>query len=449
MTQLEIVNLALSRLGDRKQLANLSGSDPVTLAIISTYPVARDVLLASFPWPFATPTVELLDAPESYPMWAYAYVHPASALRVVRVFNENTKEGLSEDFQVQATANASGKRILAKVNPAYCEYIVAITNDTVFPPLFADLFAWFLASELAIRSRPILNSIAPGEDLHEPAGQRHHPGRQGEVHHPAEIQPVCGGETLMIGPGHPIPPSFAAGELSPSVRSRVDLDKRDIGLELCKNFIVRPHGGAINRPGFEYYGETKDSSKRTRLIPFVFSMDASECYVLELGHEYIRFYTADGQVVDSSNFPLEVVTPYQEADLDRVRYIQSADVMYLTHPNYPILKLSRFGHADWRLEEFEFTGGPFQDINDDEDLTVSMRGFAQKAYPVSDYATGAWTTAPLYSKLDEEPYSDSDYISCDSLGAECQLTLGTLEEPTSRSGHVLKVRAKGNLTSTS
>lgn len=150
MTQLEIVNLALSRLGDRKQLANLSGSDPVTLAILSTYPVARDVLLASFPWPFATTTVELMDAPESYPMWAYAYVHPASALRVLRVFNENTKEGLSEDFQVQATANASGKRILAKVNPAYCEYIVAITNDTVFPPLFADLFAWFLASELAI-----------------------------------------------------------------------------------------------------------------------------------------------------------------------------------------------------------------------------------------------------------------------------------------------------------
>jgi hypothetical protein len=150
MTQLEIVNLALSRLGDRKQLANLSGSDPVTLAILSTYPVARDVLLASFPWPFATTTVELLDAPESYPLWAYAYVHPASALRVLRVFNENTKEGLSEDFKVQATASASGRRILAGISPAYCEYIVAVTDESVFPTLFSDTFAWFLASELAI-----------------------------------------------------------------------------------------------------------------------------------------------------------------------------------------------------------------------------------------------------------------------------------------------------------
>lgn len=254
----------------------------------------------------------------------------------------------------------------------------------------------------------------------------------------------------MIGPVHPIQPSFAAGELSPPVRSRIDLDKRDIGLELCRNFITRPHGGAVNRPGFEFYGETKVSSKKSRLIPFVFSIDASECYALEFGDGYIRFYTADGLVVTGGETPVpyEVATPYGEADLDGIRYVQSADVMYLTHPNHPIMTLSRYGHTDWRLKEFEFKNGPFQDVNEDEDITVSMNGFAQKAYPASDYASGSWTTTPLYSKLDEEPYNDSDYISCAGLGTECKLTLDTLDKPTSRSGHILKVRAKGNRTST-
>lgn len=150
MTQLEIVNLALNRLGDRKQLANLTGSDPVTLAVLATYPVARDTLLVSFPWPFATTTAELMEAPESYPIWGSAYVYPSAALRVLRVFSLNTEEGLTEDFKVQATGNASGRRILANIAPAYCEYIVGVTDEAVFPPLFCDVFAWFLASEIAI-----------------------------------------------------------------------------------------------------------------------------------------------------------------------------------------------------------------------------------------------------------------------------------------------------------
>lgn len=150
MTQLEIVNLALNRLGERKQLASLIGTDPVTVTVLSAYETARRVLLSSFPWPFAVTTVELMEAPESYPLWPYTYVHPSSALRVLRVFNENTKDGLSEEFQVQATANASGKRILAGISPAYCEYIVDVQDESVLPAPFADLFAWFLASELAI-----------------------------------------------------------------------------------------------------------------------------------------------------------------------------------------------------------------------------------------------------------------------------------------------------------
>lgn len=46
------------------------------------------------------------------------------------------------------------------------------------------------------------------------------------------------------------------------------------------------HGGTANRPGTQFVGETKDSSKIARMIPFVFN--ASQTYILEFGDLYMR-----------------------------------------------------------------------------------------------------------------------------------------------------------------
>lgn len=150
MTKIEIVNLALYKLGERQPLANLDGTDPKTLACVAAYPVIRDALLTSFPWPFATSSVTLMEAAEEFPKWVYAYVHPASALRVLRVYCDNTQGGRSEAFMVQATPNGARRRILANIRPAYCDYTVAVTDEAVFPPLFCDVLAYGLAAELAM-----------------------------------------------------------------------------------------------------------------------------------------------------------------------------------------------------------------------------------------------------------------------------------------------------------
>ena len=39
--------------------------------------------------------------------------------------------------------------------------------------------------------------------------------------------------------------SFTSGEIAPSLRSRVDINKYQSGLALCENFIVRVQGGSI------------------------------------------------------------------------------------------------------------------------------------------------------------------------------------------------------------
>ncbi|GAB5471752.1 MAG: hypothetical protein Kilf2KO_47820 [Rhodospirillales bacterium] len=49
-----------------------------------------------------------------------------------------------------------------------------------------------------------------------------------------------------------------------------------------------------------------------------------------------------------------LATAYAAADLPDLTWVQSADVMYLVHPNHPVRKLSRSGHTAWTLETVTF-----------------------------------------------------------------------------------------------
>lgn len=168
-------------------------------------------------------------------------------------------------------------------------------------------------------------------------------------------------------------PSFTTGELSPSLYGRVDLARYYTALKTCRNFIVQPYGGVINRPGTRFVREVKDSARAVRLIDFVFSSD--QTYAIELGHLYLRFYSGGGIVVypvghASAGQPVEVSTPWVEADLPKIKFTQSADVMTLCHPSYAPRQLSRLSHESWTLTEFDTTGGPFLDINVDTSKTL-------------------------------------------------------------------------------
>ena len=159
---------------------------------------------------------------------------------------------------------------------------------------------------------------------------------------------------------HAMQPSFTGGEFAPSLYYRTDLQKYATGCKILKNFIVHPHGGASNRPGLEFINEIKDGTKKARLIPFEFSIE--QAYVIEFGDKYCRFYMDGGQIVSGGN-PYEIQTPYSEADLPLLKYTQSADVLYLVHPNYPPKTLTRTGHTNWTLADFDFKFGPYMRTN--------------------------------------------------------------------------------------
>lgn len=145
--------------------------------------------------------------------------------------------------------------------------------------------------------------------------------------------------------------SFAGGEITPEMYGRIDDVKFQTGLALCRNFITKPHGPAENRAGFRFVREVKDSTKRTRLIPFTYS--TTQTMILEVGDQYVRFHTNGGTLL-SGGSPYEVATPYLEAHVFGLHYVQSADVLSIVHPSYAPRELRRLGATNWTLTAINF-----------------------------------------------------------------------------------------------
>lgn len=165
--------------------------------------------------------------------------------------------------------------------------------------------------------------------------------------------------------------SFTTGEITPELWGRVDIARYNNALALMRNFIVHVYGGIARRQGTIYLGNAKYNDKKCILIPFEYNSDAGQAYAMEFGNKYVRFWTTTGVILNvAETAPYEVVSPYAEADLAELSWIQSADVVWLFHPDYAPRTLTRKDHNDWILALFQTTGGPFQDENE-TDVTIT------------------------------------------------------------------------------
>lgn len=163
--------------------------------------------------------------------------------------------------------------------------------------------------------------------------------------------------------------SFNAGELSPYMGARSDIEKYRNGCVTLENFIILPYGGVIRRPGTEYLGSPKYNNRRCRLIGFNYS--TSTRFVIELGHQYMRFWSNGVQVTSAGN-PVEVSSPYSEDQIRDVQFVQINDIMFLVHPDVAPHKLSRLSDTNWTLVETPWDWPALLDENlTDTTLTCS------------------------------------------------------------------------------
>lgn len=165
--------------------------------------------------------------------------------------------------------------------------------------------------------------------------------------------------------------NFNAGEISPLMGARVDSEKYGFACRKLENFIPRIYGGAFRRPGMEYLGTVGDAATKVRLIPFNYS--ATTRFVIEIGQEYMRFWSNGIRVVDVSDNLVFVNTPYQEAELFELQWVQLNDVAYFTHPNHPPYKLVRVADDNWTFIPVEWAWPPVKAENT-ENVTLAFSG---------------------------------------------------------------------------
>src|SRR5262245_22380719 len=107
---------------------------------------------------------------------------------------------------------------------------------------------------------------------------------------------------------------WTAGELSPSLEGRVDLDKYLRSAKRLENFLLLTGGGFTRRPGTRFIATAAGEG---RLVPFLVSTDAA--YILEFSNNKIRFYTQTGRL-ESGGLPVEVTTTYTTAELAALHF---------------------------------------------------------------------------------------------------------------------------------
>lgn len=160
-----------------------------------------------------------------------------------------------------------------------------------------------------------------------------------------------------LTPYYLLQPAFTGGEISAEVANRVDLDKYQLAVLQAYNCLIKPHGPIYRRPGMKYMARTKYNDKACILVPFN-GADNTD-YLLEIGEKYIRVHK-NGLYIN-----IEVATPYTADMLQDLRFVQSADTMFIASGKYPVKQLARYSDADWRFADFEIT-----DMYFDESTTL-------------------------------------------------------------------------------
>jgi len=140
--------------------------------------------------------------------------------------------------------------------------------------------------------------------------------------------------------------SFTGGEWDEQLHSRTDLQTYSSAAKTIKNFIVHPHGGVSNRGGTRYIGEIYDSTHTARLIAFQFSV--TQAYILEFGYSKLQVYK-DGGLIAAN-----ITMPYTAGQAQDIKFTQSADTLYITHPDFPVYKLTRSSHTAWTFTAITF-----------------------------------------------------------------------------------------------
>lgn len=213
--------------------------------------------------------------------------------------------------------------------------------------------------------------------------------------------------------------SFNKGKLTKQIDARSDVEAYTSGCRILQNMIPRIYGPVERRPGTKYIANVNDNSKKSRLVPFIFS--STIAYKVEFADKIINVYFGD-TAVDTN-----ISTPYLEADLFQLQFEQSADVRWVVHPSYAQRKLSRVSATEFLLDEITFNKGPFierNDIAEDDGITIAVTGTSIATATAGAAGAGSFTITNTTDTSSLFSVNQRFYVT-DSTGNDAAYTVLT------------------------
>ena len=144
--KVEIVNLALARLGESPIQSLTEGTVPANMANVF-YDPARRAALRDYNWNFAISTASLSRLVDGVAGFRFAFALPADCLRVIRIMGERDFSGSGGSYTLR-----SGK-LCTDLEEVTIEYIRDVDDPSEFDDKFVEAFSCKLASDLAMPVR--------------------------------------------------------------------------------------------------------------------------------------------------------------------------------------------------------------------------------------------------------------------------------------------------------
>lgn len=148
-----ISNLALSHLGNSKEIQNLESdrSDEAS-ACRRFYQPTLEEILRSFAWSFCK-NIEPLSLIEESPNseWNFSYQYPSGCEKFLRILSGNRNDSRQGRAPHKIIRSTTGRIILTDKEDAEAEYTTLEDDPSYYPPDFIMAFSLLLAHYIAPR----------------------------------------------------------------------------------------------------------------------------------------------------------------------------------------------------------------------------------------------------------------------------------------------------------
>jgi hypothetical protein len=178
--------------------------------------------------------------------------------------------------------------------------------------------------------------------------------------------------------------NFTAGELSSNVDARTNFERYFNGSSILENFVILPQGPIFKRKGFRFIAETKDSTKKSRIIEFEFS--SLQTYAIEMGEGYFRFFSQQARILED---PITITGA--------------------TQANPVVITATAHGYNNGDLVVIEDIGG-MTEINNKEFTVANQTANTFELQGIDGTGFTAYTSGGTSSKVHEitNPYLEAE-----------------------------------------